>query len=758
MTSFVNDIQRLRSASSLADIQKIVRGYSAEAPAGSQGGILYSGRVGEVRAEIIALEIADITGQPIINRTPRAVFLSTAERDIKSAATRIYREQGLSRTAAMDLATSFLYGQNNAPIHGPTSLDGCLWGETSREFAGSLRGDISLIASQAEFGRVFAAAETPAALENGNIMSIGGHSTDALRKLARHGEASEILAYTQSRFIKAAANGIFVSPQNAGPELSKIVISKEVAASLGLDTKAFFFTADLEAAGLRRISLTSTAPPKVLGMPPMQSTSLPATRAASVIDVEAGQYLRMAATKSLSAGALAFFAYDAYTTAKQYQTLSAQSNPFGADALLRRYEGRTAGGAIGGIGAGAAYGFVAGAETGPGALVTGVVGSVVGAFEGDRLAVTITEHKVNHQTGADGVTYLYEGGVWKHTHYRLDPDGSAVPNPYGAPSMQAAVTTAPAEQVAQLDYQRMTAITSLALANPATQDTRLIELDGIRWHATRTGWAQTVELPGLPNNSFGIPAFTTVDRPADAQTAKALDQLAANREFNNTHYAEAVANAYVMDYYGKGWSETGPLPEVVTQALGLASEKHITDPQTGHAWNADGHGHFSREETRLIGRVVIHETHGASGEELSRLSQLQQSAVRANADYGRQLIAQKYEEWQATQLHAPIERGAIGPDHHPAPAESVPTSPDPTSASAHMAPPITPASSARAMFDALVAAARTMDIDTMRSIGQQYLQSEQGQAWLAAGQQLNQQLAQQAEREAQVRQAVAMQR
>lgn len=468
----------------------------------------------------------------------------------------------------------------------------------------------------------------------------------------------------------------------------------------------------------------------------------------------------LASTLVRGAGALGVAAAvgDAYTTAKQYQTLSAQSNPFGADALLRRYEGRTAGGVIGGIGAGAAYGFVAGAETGPGALVTGAVGSVVGAFEGDRLAVTITEHKVNHQTGADGVTYLYEGGVWKHTHYQLDPDGSAVPNPYGASSMQAVVTTAPAEQVAQLDYQRMTAITSLALANPATQDTRLIELDGIRWHATRTGWAQTVELPGLPNNSFGIPAFTTVDRPADAQTAKALDQLAANREFNNTHYAEAVANAYVMDYYGKGWSETGPLPEVVTQALGLASEKHITDPQTGHAWNADGHGHFSREETRLIGRVVIHETHGASGEELSRLSQLQQSAVRAHANYGRQLIAQKYEEWQATQLHAPIERGAIGPDHHPAPPESVPTSPDPTSASAHMAPPITPASSARAMFDALVAAARTMDIDAMRSIGQQYLQSEQGQAWLAAGQQLNQQLAQQAEREAQVRQAVAMQR
>ena len=75
-----------------------------------------------------------------------------------------------------------------------------------------------------------------------------------------------------------------------------------------------------------------------------------------------------------------------------------------------------------------------------------------------------------------------------------------------------------------------------------------------------------------------------------------------------------------------------------------------------------------------------------------------------------------------------------------------------------MAPPITPASSARAMFDALAAAARTMDIDTMLSIGQQYLRSEQGQAWLAAGQQLNQQLALQAGREVQAQQAVAMQR
>ncbi len=446
------------------------------------------------------------------------------------------------------------------------------------------------------------------------------------------------------------------------------------------------------------------------------------------------------AVKGLGTGsATVLMALDAYTTAEQYQALSAQGNHFGADALLRRYEGRTAGGLLGSIGAGAAYGFMAGSEAGPGAFLTGAVGGVVGAFAGDRIAVTITEHKVNHQTGADGVSYVYAGGTWTHTHYRLDPDGVSVPNPYGAASMQAVVTTAPADQAARLDYQRMTAIAALALAHPATQDTRQIELDGIRWHATRTGWTQSVELPGLPNNSFGIPAFATVDRPADAQTARTLDQLAANRQFNNEHYAEDVAKAYVMDYYGKGWSAAGPLPDVVTRALDLPSEEHLTDPQTGRVWNADGRGHFSREETRLIGKVVIRETHGAGGEELARLQQLEQSAVRSNASYGKQLIAQTYEQWQTTRRHAPIERGAAA-------------------AAEHHAPPIASPGSDRAMFEALVTAARSMDIDAMRSVGRQYLQSDQGQAWLAAGQQLNQQLAQQAGREAQVQQAMAMQR
>lgn len=725
--SFADDIQRIKSASSLQDIQSIVRHYSGEAPRGSHDGVLYSGRVGGTKSEVIALEIADATGEPIINRTPRAQFLSAAEREIKYSAIRIYRARGLSRASAMESATSFLYGDGKSPIHSPTSLDGCLWGETSREFAGSLHGNVTLIASQAEIGRVFAVAEIPAALENANITSIGGHSTEGLRKLARHGEASEILALTQDRFIKAAPHGIFISPRNIGPEISKVVISKEVAAALGLDAAPFSSTANLTSAGLQRVPLTPVAPQKILGSTAVQSTHPSAKQApntSGVVDAEAATLgWRSIAAKSLGAGSAVLMALDAYTTAGQYLALSVH-NGFGADALLRRYEGRTAGGLLGGLAAGAAYGAAFGLETGPGAFVTGAVGGVIGAFGGDRIAAMVTEHKVNHQTGSDGVDYAYAQGRWTHVHYQLDPDSPVVPNPYGVGSMTRVVTPAPAEQVAQLDYQRMTAITALALANPAEQDTRHITLDGTHWHHTAAGWAQPVDTASIPH-LYGIPSTVTVDRPADAETARRLEQIAANRQFNNDHYAEAVAKAYVMDYVGNGWAANGPLPEAVTHALHLPSEDHVRDPLTGQRWTADGANRFSREEMRVVDRVVIRDTVQARGGELARLEQQRQAATAGNTAYGQQLIAHAFEQ-AATRETTRAEPGhAAGTDD------------------AARATSITPNSSNREMFDALVSAAQRLDLAGMREVGQAYVQSERGQAWLAQGHQLNQQLAQQ---------------
>ena len=186
------------------------------------------------------------------------------------------------------------------------------------------------------------------------------------------------------------------------------------------------------------------------------------------------------ASKGLGAAGGVALAYDAYETARQYQALGAAGNQFGADALLHRYEGRTAGGLLGGALAGGAYGLVGGSETGPGALVTGAVGGVVGAFGGEKLATLYNTHQVNHQTG----------------------------------TIAASTTAAPAAQLATLDYKRGTAVTELALANPPVQDTRHVSLDGTEWRASHGGgqgsgqgggWTReaTVEVAGVPHADGG---------------------------------------------------------------------------------------------------------------------------------------------------------------------------------------------------------------------------------------------------------------
>ncbi|MEP7187198.1 MAG: hypothetical protein ABI767_15310 [Rhodanobacter sp.] len=140
----------------------------------------------------------------------------------------------------------------------------------------------------------------------------------------------------------------------------------------------------------------------------------------------------------------------------------------------------------------------------------------------------------------------------------------------------------------------------------------------------------------------------------------------------------------------------------------------------------------------------------ASGEELSRLGQLQQAAVQSNEVYGSQLIAQKFEESRLAQLPEQTSRAdAMSAAHdetkfrrtlHGQASSSAPAQAE-ESATSKPPAPITPNSSNREMFDAMMMATQNLDVDAMRSVSQNYLQSAQGQAWLEQGQQLNQQQA-----------------
>ncbi len=139
---YSKQIEQIRKATSLEEIQAIARQYPAKVV--GEGGVLYSRPVGDVSSEVIAKELASKTGQPIINNTPRAQFLADPEvaKAIRKTAEHIFIRQGQSLAHAGDSATSFLFGDPKAVAQSATSLEGSLWGEASREFAGSLRGDI----------------------------------------------------------------------------------------------------------------------------------------------------------------------------------------------------------------------------------------------------------------------------------------------------------------------------------------------------------------------------------------------------------------------------------------------------------------------------------------------------------------------------------------------------------------------------------------------------------------------------------------
>lgn len=135
---------------------------------------------------MIAIEMADKASLSIINRTPRAEFLShySARMAIANSAERILVAQGNTVEVARKLIVSFQYGDPNAIANSLTSLEGCLWGDASREFTASMRGDIKVVATAANMERVFGKVELPTILDNPNVQTLGGKSVAELRGIA----------------------------------------------------------------------------------------------------------------------------------------------------------------------------------------------------------------------------------------------------------------------------------------------------------------------------------------------------------------------------------------------------------------------------------------------------------------------------------------------------------------------------------------------------------------------------------------------
>lgn len=566
MTGYASQIERIRNASSLEEIKEVARQYSAKA--GGEGGILYSRMVGDVPSQAIALELAEKAHQPIIDSTPRAQFLTAAEQDIERSAIRIFRAQGASLDVAVDSASKFLYGDSKAVANSATSLDRCLWGEASREFAGSLRGDVKVVATAANLERVFGQVEIPAILNNPNVTSLGGRPITELKPLYAQGGAQAVLPEVQAKFVEAAPRGIFISPENVGQRISQVTVSKEVAASLGLDASRLSTAAELSAAGHVHAPIGMSPPTAIMGEAAL------AAEAAGARGLRLGTVVKGAGTVV----AVAAVTYDVGTTAHSASQLYDQGNAFGAESKIIGAVSRNVG-VFGGIALGAAGGAAVTSETGPGAVVGGVVGGIIGAVAGDKVAEWVDQYRINHQAGTDGNGWTFdpkrpEQG-WTRITQTGELDYDAMRFSEGMPVYRMQRLAADPVLADELNFKASNRAMELTLSAPpipqspyqipsAAQDHNRNNLREKDWiHDPKSGeWHRQVASSYMERGVLHYRTETASPQRAAELNEQSLAIIARNGE----QTPAMLAARYQAGYEQYGWSRHGSVPQAVLDA------------------------------------------------------------------------------------------------------------------------------------------------------------------------------------------------
>lgn len=677
MSDHAASISLIEKARSLDEISEIARSYSAKSV--NQGGILYSRWVGDVSSEVMAVELSERTGLPIINDTPRAKFLMEARTAVEEKASEIFRSQGLPPKMARESAASFLFGDPAVPSQSPTSLSKCLWGEASHEFASSLRGDIKVIASAANLERVFGQVEVPAVLSNPKVTSLGGEPIPKLQTLYAQGGAGAVLPEVQTHFIQAAPKGIFVAPESIGSKIDKVTFSREFAGSLELQQTHFRTSAELTASGMVRAPTGLDVPAASIA-----ETALSAEAAAS-------RKLASGAVRGLGVVGAAAAVYDLGTTARNTARLDAQGNSTAADAEVTRYATRSVG-AVGGAVIGGSMGAALGVESGPGLLVTGAIGGVVGAVGGDKLANAINDHRISHQQDAQGNTWRLEsppsGARWARdvSTGEIDPASVAF-GEAGVPLQRTRTEVAPPEVSDLLTFKASSTSIELALGSPPlnkdpyTQPANAHDTRSLRdapWvHNPDTQqWTRQVA-DGLVDRTM-----STHTETASPQRAAQLDEASQQIIKQNAMQTPAAMAAHYKEAYNQnGWERHGYMPAAVHDALKhpgriVGSDGDLYErgkdgqwTHDGMLWDSDAKGNLKQEldgtyaaQTLGTQRTAAQPAAQAAAEPIKTLETVHVTAPRAQSHDNADTSSKKTQEYTGVRdLSGPARSQASGP-------------------------------------------------------------------------------------------------
>ncbi|WP_448141869.1 XVIPCD domain-containing protein [Stenotrophomonas bentonitica] len=395
---------------------------------------------------------------------------------------------------------------------------------------------------------------------------------------------------------------------------------------------------------------------------------------------------------------VALLAQDFAISGHKWVELSSQGNAAGADSTAAHFVGRNVGGALGGFVAGASVGLTTGSWTGPGALVIGVGGGVLGAHLGEEWANQKDMKAIYVQVDPMGRTWTRsptdEEGRWLRAAHQQQVQSAEL----GAGVEVRPVQTAQGDDVTfradyvatgtlerQLNWQAAKASYELGLAHlPPPQDPYRLNAraeQGTPPAPFEIGRA-FVRDPSSRQWDLQITqmqdgrAPTTRHEPVSAEQAQALDaQSRAVIAQNVANTPAAVAARYMVAHAEGRWSDFGDannpsVPAAIQDAQGKsgtlqASNGRTYTRQNDGQWLADGlvfkgtaDGNLSDEldvtwQSQQIGVAGL----GTIAEQVKDTVQLAPEGVRGQVEalYARHGIERSEAQLAATA--AAVEQG-----------------------------------------------------------------------------------------------------
>lgn len=303
---------------------------------------------------------------------------------------------------------------------------------------------------------------------------------------------------------------------------------------------------------------------------------------------------------------------EAATEGTKIADLYARDNRTGADAALLDFGARSVGGWTGAA-VGAKVGTLLGIESGPGAIITGIIGGGLGAWGGSEIVDWIEKYQINNQADSTGRIWTFDPAHpekgWTHSDREIiGTVGTLADRPiYGATTL----LTADADLTQQLNYQASSRAVGLRLSEP-DQPINPFSIAGDAsdtpsalprsWERSpETGeWRREVVHQVLEH---GI-KNTTVE-VADATKAAQLDEAAQGiMAFNAARSSAAFAKQYEQAYTAQGWSQYGAIPDEVIWAQDhpdhvLASDGRRYQHRGDGEWLHDGRVYDSLAEGNI---------------------------------------------------------------------------------------------------------------------------------------------------------------